>query len=502
MNSILHFLGQEIDLFYIDTAYAKDHDRYKGIPVFYNQGGQLYFEFPYGESHERLLERMLTIDYEVYELSYPVDDGKIVFYDSNGYILKTWKFKDAPIVNYKVTFDPNGMGLMVKMVISPAIQDYGCKVVRNWHVTPIEEETYQSPVVATEQEEKKPFRINIKANKRDIKEGIFGFDTIPDKNIVESDYEKLKKEYKPLSEKILSDEYIPNWLSIRKDQTVELELDWTKKGRADDYNTISFEEHSDFTFEPVNLKDAKKVNITCNNNNENPVQILIKADDELTVGALNIFYPKPKTIDLEWCFVEIQGDEKDQFALGKEIKKSDLENYLKKGLNPALIDFNISNNEATIVDISEHLENFKKYRFLKKHLDDRIGNYIERSKKGTVLQKIITTHKEDKNKLTVYFINQKCINEKDIKEDGQFNTSGGISPTNTGVAFLVLDPAGHIKSENIIHEIMHALGLEHTFESKHKIKKTKTDNYMDYDNTKKHTYKWQWETIQQYAKLK
>ncbi len=36
------------------------------------------------------------------------------------------------------------------MIISPAIQDYGYKLHRSWHITPIEEENYRSPVQATE----------------------------------------------------------------------------------------------------------------------------------------------------------------------------------------------------------------------------------------------------------------------------------------------------------------------------------------------------------------
>ena len=110
---------------------------------------------------------------------------------------------------------------------------------------------------------KKPFKIEFIARNKDIMRGVFGFDRIPKEKIVVSDYEKLKKEYKPLSEKIRGEQYIPSWLSLRKDQTVELELDWTKKGKADDYETISFEPHADFTFEPKNLKDAEKVKIIC-----------------------------------------------------------------------------------------------------------------------------------------------------------------------------------------------------------------------------------------------
>ena len=47
----------------------------------------------------------------------------------------------------------------------------------------------------------------------------------------------------------------------------------------------------------------------------------------------------------------------------------------------------------------------------------------------------------------------------------------------------------------IPHEIMHVLDLEHTFDSKETYLFTKgaTKNYMDYDNSKEYTFKWQWE---------
>lgn len=47
------------------------------------------------------------------------------------------------------------------------------------------------------------------------------------------------------------------------------------------------------------------------------------------------------------------------------------------------------------------------------------------------------------------------------------------------------------------HEVMHALGLEHTFVSlaQHVFDDTKTDNYMDYNNTAQHTFVWQWRLL-------
>ena len=55
---------------------------------------------------------------------------------------------------------------------------------------------------------------------------------------------------------------------------------------------------------------------------------------------------------------------------------------------------------------------------------------------------------------------------------------------------------------------MHALGLEHTFEEKnhpnkeHIFSKGNTKNYIDYNNTKKTTFKWQWDILRSSKYLK
>ena len=149
-KSELHFLGHIIDLLTVETNYNKPFHKYKGNPDFYNEGGLLKVTFGFGENY-RFLERMTTVNYELYKRGYPLDDGKIVFYDANGDSLKTWHFQDAAIVFYKVVFDSNGGGMIVEMLVSPAIQNYGAKIHRWWHVSPIEEEEeYKSPIQASE----------------------------------------------------------------------------------------------------------------------------------------------------------------------------------------------------------------------------------------------------------------------------------------------------------------------------------------------------------------
>ncbi len=152
LRSELHFLGHTIDLLTVETNYNKPFHKYKGNPDFYNEGGLLKVTFGFGENY-RFLERMTTVNYELYKRGYPLDDGKIVFYDANGDSLKTWRFQDAAIVFYKVVFDSNGGGMIVEMLVSPAIQNYGAKIHRWWHETPIpEEQEYVPPIVSAEEQ--------------------------------------------------------------------------------------------------------------------------------------------------------------------------------------------------------------------------------------------------------------------------------------------------------------------------------------------------------------
>ncbi|MCF6349747.1 MAG: hypothetical protein L3J23_01790 [Flavobacteriaceae bacterium] len=93
-------------------------------------------------------------------------------------------------------------------------------------------------------EEKKDKKCVIKfeADNNDIKNGIFGFDTIPDKykRICTSDITKLENEYPSLT--IEGEKYFPAWVSMRKDQTITLDLKSTIK-QKEQYESIAFEEH-------------------------------------------------------------------------------------------------------------------------------------------------------------------------------------------------------------------------------------------------------------------
>jgi hypothetical protein len=70
----------------------------------------------------------------------------------------------------------------------------------------------------------------------------------------------------------------------------------------------------------------------------------------LTVG---IFYPEPKTVSLDWRYVEITGNKKDETALLRKINLVKLTELLKKAFNPMIIDISIENETAKIADLSK-----------------------------------------------------------------------------------------------------------------------------------------------------
>ncbi len=343
--------------------------------------------------------------------------------------------------------------------------------------------------------------VSFDADKSDIRNGVFGFDKFDSKfkELCTSDFSALENEYKPIE--VYAEKYYPVWVSMRKGQTITLELDITRRSNYKLFKEIKFEENTDFTFEPTNLKDAKEVKITCNKTSQTPTQIKLVADGN-TVGAINFFHPQPKKLALDWRFVELIGNNIDNNLLKAKIKKENLESFLKKSFNPLLIDIVIENTIPNISDLTSLKEVFEKSKIILKNETENY-DYINDTRKYPFVGSIQEKSLASATALTLYFIYRRCIKPSEVAKsqndpESGFDLTGGFSPTGTGVAYMVLDFNGKFENENIIHELLHAVGLRHPFDaqSKHRFKKTKTKNYMDYANTKESTYSWQWQIVQ------
>ena len=459
-KSELYFLGHTINLITVETNYNKKSHQYN--PVLYNEGGLLRFVFDLEENF-RFLERMTTIDYDLYKLGYPVDDGKIIFYDANDDNLKTWQFKDAPIVYYKVKFDANGGGMRVEMIISPAIQDYGCKLHRSWHITPLEEEVYQSPVVANKQEEKADLKFTAKFERLTTYKGEFGFDWMREnyKDICDN-YEKLKKEYFPTL--IHQEEYFVPTLSMFANQEgVKLKLAINKKeGIVSDNDIIKLPSKKGIRFEPNEIKvseaHGKQITVFCDSPLSSDLLINLLDKNDKKVGVINII-KNNVNYNLNVKIVKVvrkESRERDLVGIIDALNQIDLNTYLnKKSLQQALINTTI--NDDTILELDgERLNNEEKlFGATFKEEAEKVSSMF--------LQKYIENYeKTSKHKGVLLFVT--ILQKPGSAGDGQLWIGNARNCT--------IFNSGLYQPSTYAHEIAHVLGCTHSFGIKEKMKDT------------------------------
>ncbi len=513
----LFVFGQEREVVNAAITYHRLVNNQTGKAGYEPQGGLIDLEMLSSYDDDILARWIINVPEDKLCI---LTKGALVFYkESFGNTpVFTYKFNDAALIKYsEVFFAQDDTPMTLKMTISPAIQEYKEQtVVKHWQenwTPPSEKEPYQSPVV----EDKRPKKciIKFKADSDDIREGSFGFDSIPNKYkdllVGSSKTIDFENEYDPIE--VENERYFPPWVSMRKGQIITLELDKSLR-HEEEYKEIKFEEHPDFTFEPIDRKDksvpfieAKKVRITCHNHNAATTQIKVLADGK-NAGAINFWYPQPKSIDLEWCFVEISGDKDDYESIGNRFDLDSLNQILERGFSPSLIDLKIKNIIPRIADISSLNEKLKRSKIINKEGD---YNFIERRFKHVFTSTIEKETEIDSEIITFLLVNRQCMTSGKTGQDGGvFELVEGFSATNTGIAYGILGQKGRFSKDSLIHELMHALGLRHIFkESSEKdidkqyiFKKSKTKNYMDYDNTKRYLHKYQWEKLYNYSKLK
>ncbi|WP_373811120.1 hypothetical protein [Porphyromonas macacae] len=360
----------------------------------------------------------------------------------------------------------------------------------------------------------------------------YGFDSYEETQRGCTDKEALKTEYKRYEIIGEKEEYFVPWVSIRKGQRITLKLKSKIKGHFEKIEIA----HADFTFEPAQITpETKQITVTCNALLENETLVEVKADGKMA-GAINFFPNIPKKVKLRWVVVEINKGDEDKIKATVQ-SKSILDTYFKKAFNPAVIDIEIENAEPDklIIPYKEYKKHINKKEKEKgkgnersslptfdidSHIESFVKNTIDCFKSSTLLKDEDKTKSKFAQKLYslnfiknggainrvyLFLTNLKCETIK----DGLPGFNNGITSGNVSLMFLgnkgQIDPATEIP-----HEVMHALGVGHTFlnqgkerqsSQKHLFNKTKTDNYMDYDNSKITTWKWQWEIMRESANV-
>ena len=355
------------------------------------------------------------------------------------------------------------------------------------------------------------------------KDNNFGFDSYEVSKKGCKDKEKLKSAYKKLEP--FREEYLMPWVSLAQYRYAILKV--AVKGK---YKEITFKEpKSYFTFEPATITPkTKQVKITCNATiTEKEYKVEVLADGKVAGGLMFVENSiKKLKLPINWYNVVVNPT--DLGDIKRLVSKEKIENYCKKAFTPALIEVEI-NEITTEIDISNVISTFvnkaenkvqnsyllgsllcyavprTQYQislfttFLKK--EKEAGDLINYNNGVTLHSTVI--QKEDRNALNNFI-------------DVSVARSLSKSPNNIDhsypqdeefcMMFLANDK---LQTEGEIpHELMHALGLEHTFEEKehpnkeHIFREGSTQNYMDYNNTKKTTFKWQWDILRSSKYLK
>ncbi|WP_268846314.1 type VI secretion system tube protein TssD [Flavobacterium aestivum] len=144
-NAKLYFLGEERELLWTSMSYDK-FTCGKGSPRSDMEGGMITLVFTTQENDDVFMHNMTK---EVELETDRMEDGEIHFWDKgiNEAVTRKYKFKDTYIVGFSEIFSTYHTGNMqTHLTISPAIQDYGAKLVKHWNkswIPPSEPAPYQ-----------------------------------------------------------------------------------------------------------------------------------------------------------------------------------------------------------------------------------------------------------------------------------------------------------------------------------------------------------------------
>ena len=344
------------------------------------------------------------------------------------------------------------------------------------------------------------------------KDNNFGFDSYEVSKKGCKDKEKLKKAYKKLEP--FREEYLMPWVSLAQYRYAILKV--AVKGK---YKEITFKEpKSYFTFEPATITpETKQVKITCNDTiTEKEYKVEVLADGKVAGGLMFVENSVKKFVILPVYVTQIQEDFK---KITNIVNDNLLKQYFDRAFAPLLIEYTLEPPFELNLDAPQ----WSQTKFQKESVD-RIKKNIGKSKRIIVRESEVNTSndkrllvlndvarlyqtvKNDPSKLSPYplfLTNWEC---KKMDNIGNLNDNNGITPSPGKYAsMLFLGNRNKFLDFDIPHEVLHGLGLEHTFDSKstYTFKEGATQNYMDYKdpqksditfaNEKHYTFKWQWE---------
>ncbi|WP_314269046.1 peptidase [Capnocytophaga sputigena] len=353
---------------------------------------------------------------------------------------------------------------------------------------------------------------------------LFGFDSYEISSLGCITCDELKKTYKKLTP--FHEEYLIPWVSLQQNGTAKLKVEvW-----GNNYNQITFKDPDEnFVFNPLILTHRnKEVSIFCKNKISSNYLVEVYTDGRLA-GALIFVENSVKKLKFPINWYKVSFNEEDIKKSNELVDIQKIKNYCKKAFTSALIDIEI-NEIPTNLDISKLKENSRE-RIIKKDSVKQVNKlsyllyfsvprnpfqislfttYLKNINKEGGFQNGFTWHSEEMCNSTqifrdylVYDVVAQMLSK--TKEELLSHT---LVNEDEEICTMYLKNLIKDTETEIPHELMHALGLDHTFpENKLPNKKIlfdegSTKNYMDYNNSKETTFKWQWDILRSSKYLK
>jgi hypothetical protein len=134
----LFILRQEIDLLWTDMNYTRE-TKANGKPITEVLGGYITMGFE-SNTNSDIFARWITkrSDDDTFRESDRFEKGEIRFYEEgfDDVPMRTYKFDDAYPIYFEEVFNAHDdQQLLIIMTISPAIQEYGSKLIKDWNVS-------------------------------------------------------------------------------------------------------------------------------------------------------------------------------------------------------------------------------------------------------------------------------------------------------------------------------------------------------------------------------